>query len=571
MKLDPGINLTHLGIDAVVLAIYFFGIVGIGLWAGRRNRNLTEFALGGRAIPWWAVLASIVAAETSAATFLGTPAEGFKTRSFIYGQLAIGTVLARIIIAFTFIGPYYRYGVQSIYEFLEIRFGPLTRNFASAIFLFTRVLGIGVRLYLGGVIIKVVWQYLFPDSPISLWIYFWGILFVTLLTTLYTAVGGIKAVVWTDFIQAALMLGSVGVAIYLLVGKIPGGLTTVGDKLGGFPALIQVGFSDEYGWLIGLKQMLEDPYTLFAAFLGSTFFTMATHGTDQDMVQRMLTAPNFRKSQLSLVLSGLADLPIAAGFLLVGILLWVFYQVRPDPHLPAATNEIFAYYIVTQMPVGLRGLIVAGIFATMMGSTSAALNAMATSFTKDFFLPYFPRSGRPGDAIRAARGATVVFGALMVVVAMLAAQAVLRDAKLTIIPIAIGSLGYTYGSLLGVFLLGMLTRRRGRDSGNIIGMLCGILAVIIFGKVSFPGVNLLELFSHGRVIAEDWSLRGVLPLWWPELAWSWYVLLGSMVCIAVSCLFPTPKEKVNQAKNVPIEGQSPEDPAWNNSTGERQA
>jgi SSS family solute:Na+ symporter len=184
-----------LWIDAFVLVVYFSGIVGIGLWAGRRNRNLTEFALGGRSIPWWAVLASIIAAETSAATFLGTPAEGFKTRSFVYAQLTIGTILARIVIAFTFIRPYYRYGVQSIYEFLEIRFGPWTRNLASGIFLFTRVLGIGVRLYLGGVIIKVIWQYLFPEIQITIWIYFWGILFVTLLTTLYTAIGGIKAVV----------------------------------------------------------------------------------------------------------------------------------------------------------------------------------------------------------------------------------------------------------------------------------------------------------------------------------------------------------------------------------------
>src|SRR6516225_12497732 len=232
---------TALAIDGLILLIYFFGIVGFGLWAGRRNRNLTEFALGGRSIPWWAVLASIIAAETSAATFLGTPAEGFKTRSFIYAQLTIGTILARILIAFTFIRPYYRYGVQSIYEFLEIRFGPWTKNVASGIFIFTRVLGIGVRLYLGGVIIKVIWQYLFPEIQINIWIYFWGILFVTLLTTLYTAIGGIKAVVWTDFIQASLMVGSMLFSIWLLVKETPGGLTTIREMLGGIPPFFQSG------------------------------------------------------------------------------------------------------------------------------------------------------------------------------------------------------------------------------------------------------------------------------------------------------------------------------------------
>ena len=136
----------------------------IGLYAGRQNADLREFALGGRSIPWWAVLASIIAAETSAATFLGTPAEGFKTRGFIYGQLVIGTILARVVIAFTFIEPYYRYRVQSIYEFLAVRFGDATKNAASAIFLFTRVLGIGVRLYLGGVIMVVIWRYFFPGD-----------------------------------------------------------------------------------------------------------------------------------------------------------------------------------------------------------------------------------------------------------------------------------------------------------------------------------------------------------------------------------------------------------------------
>src|SRR6202795_1211468 len=182
----------------------------------------------------------------------------------------------------------------------------------------------------------------------------------------------------------------------------------------------------------------------------------------------MLTAKDFQKSRLSLILSGLADLPIAFGFLLVGILLSVYYQVRPDPHLPAADNEIFAYYIVTQMPVGIRGLIIAGVFATMMGSPSAALNALATSFTKDFYLPYIRRDATERQAIRAARIATAVFGVLMIIVATVAANAVLHDAKLTIIPIAIGILGYTYGALLAVFLLGMLTRRRGADGTHVI-------------------------------------------------------------------------------------------------------
>jgi SSS family transporter len=475
---------ARLLIDAIVLLIYFFGIVALGLWAGRRNANLRDFSLGGRSIPWWAGACLDRAAETSAATFLGTPAEGFKTRGYFYGQLVIGTILARFVIAATFIKPYYDYRVQSIYEFLTVRFGTKTKNMASGIFLFTRVLGIGVRLYLGGAIMVVIWRYLFPTLPVNLNTYVWGIVFVTVLTTFYTAVGGIKAVVWTDLIQAVLMIASVLFAIFLLIRAIPGGLATVQQNLGGVENIqfFQSGWNSELAFGPALKAMFEEPYTLLAAFVGSTLLTMATHGTDQDMVQRMLTAPNYRKSQLSLVLSGLMDLPIVIAFLTVGILLSVYYSVVPGLSLPAADNEIFGHYIVHEMPVVFRGLIIAGVFATMMGSTSAALNALATSFTKDFYLPYIRPEASDRQAIRAARIATAVFGVLMIIVATLAANAVLKDAKLTIIPIAIGILGYTYGALLGVFLLGMLTRTRGADGPNVIAMIAGITSVLSCAK-----------------------------------------------------------------------------------------
>jgi len=537
-------DLGALLIDLVVLCLYFFGIVGIGLWAGRRNRTLSEFALGGRSIPWWAVLASIIAAETSAATFLGAPTEGFKTRSFIYGQMAIGTVLARVIVAFTFIRPYYRYGVQSIYEFLDIRFGPLTKNLASALFLFTRVLMIGARIYLGGVIIKVIWQFLFPTSPIDLWVYFWGILFVTLLTTIYTTVGGIKAVVWTDMIQACLMVSSVALAVWLIVSHIPGGFATVSQELGGIPPFFQVGFDAGGGFWSAVKSLLQEPYTIASALIASTFITMSTHGTDQDMVQRMLTATDFRKSRLSLITSGLADLPIATSFLLVGILLWVFYKIQPDPNLPAADNEIFAYYIITQMPVGLRGLIVAGVCATMMGSTSAALNALATSFTKDFFLPYFPHRDSQRTPIWAARVSTVVFAGLIIVVAMATAIAVMIDPKLTIIAIVFQIAGYTYGALLGVFLVGMLTKSRGSDRSNIVAMLLAIIAVLVIARVKLPGFDLVSLFSEGRLRWVDWNLGGWLPANWPSIAGPWWVFIGCVVCFLVSISFKTPRSQI---------------------------
>jgi SSS family transporter len=513
-------------VDAGVILIYFAAIIGIGLRAGRGNMTLKEFALGGRSIPWWAVLASIVAAETSAATFLGTPAEGYKTRAFFYGQLAIGTVIARVVIAFTFIAPYYRYGVESIYEFLTVRFGPRTKNAASAIFLFTRVLGIGVRLYLGGVILVVLWRFLFPGTPVTLQHYFWGILAVTLVTTAYTMVGGIKAVIWTDLIQATLMLGSVGFVLWFLLHRL-GGVCAAGETLGGWEHLrwIQFGWDSSLPFGKALAGMFAEPYTIFAAVIGSTFLTMATHGTDQDMVQRLLTAPDIRRSRLSLILSGLADIPIALAFLGVGVLLSLYYA-RPGcggaPEIP--DNEIFAHFIVHDLPVGLRGLIIAGVFATMMGSTSAALNALATSFTADFYLPYLNPGADDRASVRAARVATLLFGLLMVMVGTLAAYSVLNDPRLTIIPIAIGILGYTYGSLLGIFLLGMLSSRRGRDGMNVAAMAGGIVAVLFLGKVRLPGI----------VDFGQW-----MPAWWPVIAWPWYVLIGCSATLMLAFPFRT--------------------------------
>jgi SSS family transporter len=531
-------NSLSLAIDAAVILAYFVIIVGIGLYAGRKNDTLQEFALGGHKIPWWAVLASIIAAETSAATFLGTPAEGFKTLGFAYAQLAIGTILARIIIAYLFIAPYFQFKVQSIYEYLTLRFGPRTKNMASGIFLLGRVLGIGVRLYLGGVILVVIWRYLFPGVEITLWTYFWGIVFVTAITTLYTAIGGIKAVIWTDLIQACLMCGAVVFAIFAILGKIPGGFATVDSMLDDRKvAMFQTGWEATKPFGEALKAMLENPYTILAALLGSTFLTMATHGTDQDMVQRMLTAENIKKSRFSLILSGFADIPIVLAFLAVGILLWVHYQCSPDPSLPAAHNEIFAHYIVHEMPVGIRGLIVAGVFATMMGSTSAALNALATSFIRDFYQPYFNKTSTDSESIRAARTATAVFGGLMILVATASAYAVL-ETNITIIPLALGVLGYGYGSLLGIFLLGVLTKSRGNDVTNVIAMLFGIAAVLILGKVKIPAIDPTALLRFELVPAE-WNFGILMPEWWPAIAWPYYVFIGSTVTLTLGVLFKT--------------------------------
>jgi len=499
--------------DLVIIVVYFIGILTIGIWAGRKESSLEDFSLGGRSIPWWAVLASILAVipwwavlasilavETSAATFLGAPAEGYRSQNILYVQLTLGTILARIVIAYLFIKPYYHYQVYTVYEFLKIRFGETTRNIGSLIFLFTRILASGIRLYIASVILVVAWKYFTGSSPTFMQ-YVVAISIMTVVTTL--------------------------VSVVTILYLIPGGWE--GIKLGtnNFAnfRVFDSGLPDHPDLCSALLSIFQQEYTIWAALFGATFLTMATHGTDQDMVQRMLTATNYKRSQLSLVLSGIADIPIALVFVLIGVFLYAFFQVSPDPALPSAHNEVFAYFIIKYMPVGVRGLIIAGVFASAMSSFSAALNALATSFVKDFYMPYLKKDGSKKHYVSAARISTVVFAFLLVVVAVLAAYQVLHNPEKTIIPMALGIIGYTYGPLLGVFLIGMLTRNRGNNTGNALAMLCGFLTVLI---LSGTADTILSFFNLPLIQA-------------PRIAFTWYIMFGSVVTFIVGVLFRSHK------------------------------
>src|SRR5438552_9345231 len=323
---------AKLAIDSLVLFAYFAVIIFIGLRMGRRERDLEDFALGRRSIPWWAVLASIIAAETSAGTFFGTPGEGYALRNFTYIQLAFGTIIARILVSFIFIKPYYDYKVFSIYEYLTVRFGVGTKNAASAVFMFTRVLASGARLFAAAIALVLAYEMIRgvrPGQTETLFIYIGATVVIVIVTAIYTTLGGIKAVIWTDLIQASIMIGSALTALALLYFAIPGGWHEIVTRHGGFHLsdFVTTGLDPaKTGWA-KIKGMFEIEYTIFAGLIGSTFITMSTHGTDQDMVQRMLTAPDIRRSRRSLIMSGLADIPIVLTFLSIALLLWTYDQV----------------------------------------------------------------------------------------------------------------------------------------------------------------------------------------------------------------------------------------------------
>ena len=532
---------ARLAIDTAVLLVYFIVIISIGLYVGRKEENLKDFALGGRAIPWWAILASLIAAETSAGTFFGTPGEGFTFRNYTYLQLALGTILARILVSYIFIKPYYDHKVYSIYEYLTARFGVPTKNAASAIFMFTRVLASGARLYVAAIALVLAYEMIRgvrPGQTETLFIYIGATIAIVILTAIYTTLGGIKAVVWTDFIQASIMIGSALTALGLLYFAIPGGWHTIAELRGGFHLsdFITTGLNPAKSGWDKIKGIFAIEYTIFAGLIGSTFMTMSTHGTDQDMVQRMLTAPDVRRSRRSVIMSGLADIPIAFTFLSIGLLLWVFYQTHHDPNLPKTPNEIFCHYILYEMPVGIRGLLLAGIFATAMGSLSTAINALATSFTRDWYEPYINPGSTSEQSLRAVRWATVWFSVLMIVVASITAYLVIVYPNVRIIPIVLGIYGYTYGSVLGIFLAGMLTKSRGNNRGNIVAMIVGFIVVSILSGL--PN-NIASLFG-GKLYTQ--------PSWLPVMEFPWWIFFGTIVTFSLAILFRTRPDNSRPAR-----------------------
>ncbi|MFD0895285.1 sodium:solute symporter [Luteolibacter ambystomatis] len=536
----PLLEMGSYWIDGLVLLAYFALIFGIGLSQRSKSGSMEGFALGDRQIAWWAVLASILAAEISAGTFFGAPGEGYALRNFTYVQLIVGYLLARIVVSAVFIPAYYKHNVVSIYEFLGQRFGPVTHRVSSGVFLITRLLASGTRLWVPTMILVLVWHLHHPDQSITPATEFWltavALVLVTLATAIYTTVGGIRAVIWTDVIQILVLVCALGFSLNYLLGHIPGGWDGAKAVLTG-PKDLKVwdtGLKSGVGFWENVKGVLEQEYTIWAAFLGSTFVTLATHGTDQDMVQRMLTAKNKRQSAVATMLSGLADVPITLVVLGIGILLYVFYQQHPDPLLPStngvvSANKVFPHFVLTVMPAGLRGLIIAGVLATTMGSLSTALNSLATSYVKDFHFRWFGEPAEEKGKVRALRFGTVLFAVLLISVALATAWVTAHKPGLRILPIILGIFGYTYGSLLGVFMVGLFTRTRGNDRGNVIAMITGFIVVAYLSGLDSDVAKLCG--GHGIP----------RPEWMPVIEFPWRIMFGTIVTFAVAVSFRTPR------------------------------
>ena len=470
-------------LDLAILLAYFAVISAIALRSGHEGGSVRDFLVGERSIPWWAAMLSIIGTEVSALTFVGTPAYAYgPTGTYAYLMGSVGMVLARIAVGTWFVPAFYRSGVVSIYEFLELRFGPATRNMGVLCFLLTRCAMSGVRLYAGSIVVAFA---LGID-------YRWAIVITAALAAVYTMAGGIHAVVWTEVLQVIVMVGGALSAALILYASLPHGWQSVLEATAGTHkfSVLDTTFS--------LTDATHE-FSIYNALIGLTFFNLAVFGTDYDMAQRMLTASDEKRSARAVITSAVADLPLVALFLTIGVLLLAHYQAHPDPTLPAKAKEIFPHFIITRMPAGLRGLVVAGVLSVALSSFQSALNALAASFTVDVYRRHLRPAADEQHYIGVTRAATVGFALVLTGVAFGSAQI----DNLLVFGLEIPS--YTYPALLGVFLVGLFSDRGSERS-------C-VAAIVVTAAFVLVGCHL------------SW-----------HVAWTWNALFGALCSVVIAIL-----------------------------------
>ena len=459
-------------LDFAIIAIYLVGITLFGLRFRKKQKSLRDYFLADRNIPWWAIALSIVAAETSTLTIISIPGHAYDT-NLTFLQVVLGYLIGRIIISFVLLPHYFRGELYTAYELIERRFGRSLRSLTAGLFLITRAAAEGVRVYAVSIVVAIA----LGTGEIT------SIVVITLLTLVYTFEGGLAAVIWTDVVQTVIYVGGTIVGVFTILHLVPGGwdaIHTVASNAG----KLQVFNFDLDFW---------KPYTFWAGVLGGAFLTTASHGTDQLIVQRLLAARNQRQSVTALLTSGIAIFFQFALFLMVGVMLFVFYRV-PSANFGKA-DRIYPTFIVDQMPHGISGLLIAAVLAAAMSNLSAALNSLSSTSMMDFYLRRNPQVDEK-QKLRLSRISTLFWALVLFGLAVLSLHKVSR-----VIEVGLSIASVAYGALLGVFLLGVLTRKA-NQSGAILGMLCG------FG---------VEFYI--------WMYTSV--------PWTWYVATGTVTTFAI--------------------------------------
>jgi solute:Na+ symporter, SSS family len=430
-------------LDFAIIALYLAGITLFGLRFRKKQRTLRDYFLAGREIPWWAIGLSIVAAETSTLTIISIPGLAYDT-NFTFLQVIMGYVVGRAVISFVLLPQYFRGDLFTAYELIERRFGRGLRSLTAGLFLLTRAAAEGVRVYAVSIVVSIA----LGTGEVA------SIAIITALTLIYTFEGGLAAVIWTDVVQTAIYVGGTLVGLVTILHLVPGGWSAI-HAAAASAGKLQV-FDFSHSFLI--------PYTFWAGLIGGTFFTTASHGTDQLIVQRLLAARGEKQSVTALLSSGIAILFQFALFLTVGVMLWAYYRV------PSATfgkpDRIYPTFIVTHMPHGISGLLIAAILAAAMSNLSAALNSLSSSTIMDFYARLRPQAEEK-TKMRLSRFATLAWALVLFGLAIIALHKVGR-----VVEVGLQIASVAYGALLGVFLLGVLTRRA-NQTGAMIGMACG--------------------------------------------------------------------------------------------------
>ena len=462
-------------VDLVVIVAYFVAVVATGLLLSGRQKDAADYFLGRRGLPWWAIMLSIVATETSALTVISVP--GIAARgNLTFLQLAFGYLIGRIGVASLLLPGYFDGTQDTAYQRLERRFGVATRRIASGAFLVTRALGDGVRVYATAIPLAIITQWSIPV----------GILAVGIVTIFYTWVGGLRAVVWVDVIQL----------VFYLLGAIATILIAMHDPV----------HTLADAWSAG-KLTVIDPalsftrtYTLWGGLIGGALLSAASHGTDHLIVQRLLASRDLADSRRALIGSGVFIIAQFALFLFVGTTLWMAGADRPD----LAADAIYPTFVVERLPAGIAGLVVAAILAAAMSTVSSSLNSLASASTHDFYAPLTGRTDAE-HLLKVGRGMTLVWAAILVGGALLFKN---RNTPVVVLALSIASI--TYGGLLGSYLLGGLWQRT-RQVDVVIAILIGV-AFMIPVVLGFPARML------------------------PGLAWPWYVPLGTGVTVLVGVI-----------------------------------
>jgi SSS family transporter len=441
-------------LDVAVIAAYLAGVTLFGLSFRRKQGTLKDYFLAGNTIPWWAISLSIMAAETSTLTVISIPGLAYD-KDFRFLQLVMGYLAGRVIVSFLFIPRYFRGQFVTAYQLMEVRFGAKLRMLTAGLFLLTRAAAEGVRIFAVAIVVRVaLGSMLSGVSEDSRDI--WSIAIVCVMTLAYTFEGGLAAVIWTDVIQ---------LGVYS-IGTIVGFFTIVHQVPGGWHAIDAVALSAHKFRVLDLSWSLTSTYTLASGLIGGAFLTMASHGTDQLIVQRLLSARSERQSKLALLTSGVGIAFQFCLFLLIGTLLFVYYRQSPPGTAFSRTDTIYPTYIVTRMPHGISGLLISAILAAAMSNLSAALNSLSSTTIVDFYARISPLSSE-ARRVSLSRLATIVWGFALFFLALLARHGGrVLETGLSIASVA-------YGCVLGVFLLGVLTKSA-NESGAIVGLLFGL-------------------------------------------------------------------------------------------------